>query len=519
LNEKPEPRGGGAQAATDAIWLVATSYLSQLLTLGLAFVLRKQLGPVGMGYVAIVTLAGTYAPLIGLGTLQAAEREIAIAIGRRDHEEAESLEAAAVRIAVLLAVIAAVVVAALGIVRGATDHLLGATLMCAAAVLLLQQFAVWAMLRLRTRYRFRALGWISALTAVSAACLNVVGALLGGAVGTLIAIGLGTIITVIIMAIVAGIKPISVRRPGTVRRLAILGPGFFASGAATILLGSIDQVSVGLLLGTTSLGIYSTAYLGYGFILRVPTLVGSVIYPRLQRQLGASDDQSLVFAMADRTTALVTVAMPAMVAVFFATLPALVMLVLPEFRAAVDPMRLLLIGLVGFSFGMPATQYLITVNRQWLQVAISVAFVGAMGSAYLMAGATGHMSLLVAGGVDAIGYYGVGIVMQVAAHRTARVPIRSLLGYMPMHLLTAAELLLCAGLTNGLLGSDTPAGIVVGAAAQVGIFAMVWLALAALFFRSHPASLEDLRMTVGLVSGALGRILRMPPRGPRASGG
>jgi O-antigen/teichoic acid export membrane protein len=59
-------------------------------------------------------------------------------------------------------------------------------------------------------------------------------------------------------------------------------------------------------------------------------------------------------------------------------LPALVNLILPEYRQAVDPMRLLLVGLVGFAFGIPATQYLITVNRQWLQVAITGAFLVGM---------------------------------------------------------------------------------------------------------------------------------------------
>jgi hypothetical protein len=45
-----------AQAVTDAFWLVLTTSLSQLPTLGLAFVLRRQLGPLGTGYVATVEL-------------------------------------------------------------------------------------------------------------------------------------------------------------------------------------------------------------------------------------------------------------------------------------------------------------------------------------------------------------------------------------------------------------------------------------------------------------------------------
>jgi len=509
LDGVTEPRQAGPQAVTDAFWLVLTAYLSQFLTLGLAFVLRRQLGPVGMGYVAIVTLVATYAPYASLGTIQAAEREIAIAIGRGNEAEAESLEAAGSRVALLFALVAACVVAAVGIVRGSTDHLLGATLLCAAAVLLLQQLGVWATLRLRTRYRFRSLGWITAFTAVATALLNVVGATVGGTVGTLIAIGLGSLLAAVLMAAVAGVGRVSIHRRGVIHGLAVLAPGFLASGAASLVLGSIDQLAVGFLLGTTSLGLYSAAYLGYGFVLRVPTLIGSVIYPRLQRKLGASNDRARVFAMVARTTAIVAVAMPAMVAVFYVALPALVYLILPEFRQAVDPMRLLLVGLVGFAFGMPATQYLITVNRQWLQVAISGAFLVGMASAYLAASATGHMSLLVAAGVDAVGYYAYGITMQIAAHRVAGVPLRAMLSLMPIHALTAVELLLGAVLTGALLGSAGATGIILGAVAQAILFGACWLALAAAFAHSHDGARDDMRLLLDLMREGLTWIRRV----------
>ena len=508
MEEGPEAGRPGAQAATDAFWLVLTAYLSQFLTLGLAFVLRKQLGPVGMGYVAIITLVTTYAPYASLGVIQAAEREIAIAIGRKDAEEAESLEAAGATAALLFALVAAAAVAAVGIVRGSTDHLLGATLLCAAAVLLLQQFGVWGTVRLRTRYRFRALGWITAFTAVATAVLNIVGAAVAGTIGTLVAIGLGSILTAVLVAGVAGVRRVAVRRKGAIRALTVLAPGFLASGATAVLLGSIDQLAVGFLLGTTALGVYSAAYLGYGFVIRVPTLVGSVIYPRLQRALGASDDRTRVFGMAARTTAAVVVAMPAMVAVFYVVLPPLVYVFLSDYRPAIEPMRLLLVGLIGMAFGMPATQYLITVNRQWLQVAITAVFLVGMGGAYLAASATGHMSLMVAGGVDAAGYYAYGVTLQIAAYRIGGVPLREMVGLLPIHLLTGSELLVGAAVVGAILGENGTAAVVVGAALQGIIFAACWLALAGAYAQSHTGSRDDMRLLVDLTAQGLGRVRR-----------
>ena len=193
---------------------------------------------------------------------------------------------------------------------------------------------------------------------------------------------------------------------------------------ATLLL-TVDQLAVGLALGTTSLGLYSAAYLGYGFVLRIPTLIGTVIYPRLQRELGATSDAGQVFAMASRTTDVLVISVPVLVGVASVALPALVYLTLPQFREAVGPMRLLLIGVAGLAFAMPAGLFLLTVNRQRREVAISGSILAIMAVAYLVAGVTGTMSLEVAAAVDAAAYIGYGIVMQVAAHRVAGRPVRA----------------------------------------------------------------------------------------------
>lgn len=504
----PAPRAAGAQAATDAFWLVITAYLGQFLTLGLAFVLRKQLGPAGMGYVAITTLVASYAPYVSLGAAQAAEREISLAIGRGDEREAESLEAGGSVTGLLIGLVAATVLAVLAMIRWPSDALLGGTLMCAAAVLLLQQVGVWATFRMRTRYRFRTLGWVTALSAVVVASLNVAGAALGGTAGTLIAVATGSVLTAGLMAYFAGLHRVSIHSRAVARRLAVLAPGFLASGATMVLLGSIDQLAVTFLLGTTSLGLYSAAYLGYNFVIRVPTLIGSVIYPRLQRQLGASDDKRRVFGMASRTTAAVVVVMPAMVAVFYVALPALVYLLLPEFRPAVDPMRLLLLGLIGMSFAMPATQYLITVNRQWLQVLITAVFLAAMAGAYIVAAVAGQMSLLMAAIVDVVGYYGYGVTVQLAAHRIAGVPLRAVISYMPIHVLSAVVLVIAAAGSNALFEGAGPVGVLVGAALQAAVFGVAWIGLAAWFIQTHRGSREDFRILLNLVVEGLTRIRR-----------
>lgn len=506
IGEKTRPRGG-ARAATDAFWMVVSAYLGQALTLVLAFVLRKELGPDGMGYVALTQLLATYAPYASLGAIQAAEREIAIAIGRGDEAEAQSLEGMGALAALVGGLIGGLVLVGLALAQPPSRQLMASALICCAVVLLTQQFSIWATVRLRTRMRFVRLGWASAAAGVAGSVLSVIGAVLGGATGALVGVGIGGVFQLVLLAVVSGIGPLPVCRRGVLSRLGKLAPGFLAVGAVAMLIGSIDQLAVGFFLGTTGLGLYSGAYLGYAFVIRMPTLIGSVIYPRLQRELGATSDVQRVFGMTTRTTAAVAIAMPGLVALFFLVLPNLTWLVLPEFRPAVLPMRMLLVGIMGFAFGIPAIQFLVTVNRQWLDVALTAAFLAAMAATYAVAAHMGQMSITVAAAVDLVGYYAYGIVMRAVAGRIAGQPLRGMLPLLPLHLIAAAELLIVAWLTDGLIGDGLTLGLIVAVLIQAVAFTVTWLALLTVFLRSHRESRADVEMFVGLLLKGLRRLL------------
>lgn len=505
VNESIEAPQSGTAATSDAFWLILTGFLSQVLTLGLALLLRRQLGPAGMGYVAVTQLVASYATYLSLGAMQAAEREIPIAIARGDEEEARSLELAGASVAFGVSVLACAALLSYGALRSSTDALFGAALMCASMVLLAQQITIWATVRLRTRLRFAALGWSTAAAAVGGSLVAVIGASAAGAVGALVGVVLAAVIQAVLLFRVARIGSLAVPPRKSFRHLATLSPAFLASGITATLLLSVDQLAVGFMLGTTSLGLYSAAYLGNAFALRVPTLIGTVIYPRLQRELGATSDAGRVFAMASRTTGALVITMPLLVAAFFVGLPALVFLTLPEYREAIGPMRLLLVGVVGLAFGMPAGHYLITVNRQWRVVGISGLVLAIMTLAYLVAGASHMMSLEVAAGVDIAAYLASGIMMQVAAYRVAKQPTRQLLPFMPLFVLSAMELLMGAAVTDSLIPRLDPAGVLLNAGIQAGLFWVTWAVLVWIYLRARPESRTDIRMVTELVGRAAGR--------------
>jgi hypothetical protein len=210
--------------------------------------------------------------------------------------------------------------------------------------------------------------------------------------------------------------------------------------------------------------------------------------------------------MASRTTLALVTAMPVLVAVFSVALPAIVSLALPDFRDAIDPMRLLLVGVAGIAFGMPAAHYLITVNRQWRQVAISGSILAIMAGAYVVAGAGGRMSLQVAAGVDAAAYLASGIVMQAAAYRIAGQPAGPLVRMMPIYLLPMIELLGGAVVVDALVPRLDAIGVVLNAVLQAGLFGVTWAPLAWLHLRTHPESRGDMLMLIELIRRVAWRI-------------
>jgi O-antigen/teichoic acid export membrane protein len=506
VSETPELPRSGTVAAADALWLVVATSLAQLVTLGLGLVLRSELGPVGMGYVSVTQLVTGYASFLSLGAMQAAEREIPIAIARGDENTARSLELAGVAVALVVSVLACAVLLALGASRRATDPLLGAALICAALGLIAQQISIWAIVRLRTRLRFKALAWSTAGAAVAASLLAIAGALVAGPGGALVGVLVASVIQAALLSRVARIGRLALPPSGAFRRLAPLSPAFLASGTVATLLLTVDQLAVGLTLGTTSLGLYSAAYIGYAFVLRIPTLINTVIYPRLQRELGATADVVRVFAMASRAAVSMAIIMPILVGVSFVVLPALVFVILPQFREAVGPMRLLLVGVAGLAFAMPAAHYLVTVDRQRLQVAISGSILAIMSVAYLIAAANGIMSLEVASGVDAAAYICYGIVVHVAARHVAGQPLRLLLRLMPVYLLPMTELLVGAAVVDAMVPRANPTGVLLNAGLQSAFFVLTWAGLAQLYLRDSPESRGDLLVVVDVMRTAVGRI-------------
>ena len=409
---------------------------------------------------------------------------------------AEGLEGAAAVLALALGAVVAVGALVAGGVIARSEA--AVTIAAAGAIVFFQQLSVWATIRLRTRYQFRLLGIWSAVGSVSSITLTLLGAIIGGLPWALAGLVAGSALQATWLARASGLH-----RPHftieLLQRLAPLGPGFLAVGLTAVALNSIDQLAVATLLGPTALGLYSAAYLGNAFLVRVPNLIGSVIYPRLQRDLGAHGDIRRLHSTVRRTTEATVVAMGPLIAIMFVCLPLLVRLVLPAFVAAIQPMRLLLVGVAGLAIAVPASQMMVTIDRLWRQVALTAIVGVAMAMSYGLAAIMGLMSIETAALVDLVAYSIYGMALQVAASKAGGSPIDWLarllaLIAVPLMTLTAAALAWDARVVDPGLVSAAE-----GACVQAVVFVVTWAALARWYVASRPSLAGDLRTVAGEV--------------------
>jgi O-antigen/teichoic acid export membrane protein len=500
-----------ARAAVEDVGaLVGIGYIGQIATFILSVVLRRILGPGDVAWVALLGLAATYAPYLGLGTIQAAERLIALELGRGDHEAAADVEAAAGWL-VGIASLGMGVAATLAVLTVATGADARRAIVSVVVTVVVQQVASLAIIRLRTRLRFRAVAVTTLATAILTSAGGVLGAVAGHLPGAIAGTVLGYTFGAMLLARVGGVTVRGVRGRA-LRRVAAGAPVFFALGVATVALYTLDQVIAGAALGATAFGLYSTAYLGNAFLVRIPANISSALFPRLQMLVGRGIDSALLGRHVERATLLSAIVVGPLVGAAIVGLPLALRVVLPAYAGAVPAMRLVLMAVTGLALAGPASQLLISIGRQWLVVTVTAIGVGLMLAGSAVVATAQVLSTDTIALVDCLTYLAFGAGMQAAM--AAAVPVRrtailqaTVAAYGP-----AACALAAAWWLDRVGGSD-PVELVAKAAAATVVLLIVWASVLAAVARSNADLRSDLATTRGVVTRMARAVIRFPLRG------
>lgn len=357
----------------DTAWFGIATYLAQALGLISAVLIRRYLGPAGMGLWTALMLIPTYTNYSHLGVLNAAEREIPFLYGKQDWQKAAVVRNVAFT-ATLLAALASTVV--LLVLAARQDQVANAPDVATGFRLII--VVVWAQLGFafysilaRAAKRFKDLGLLTLLSAIVNIVAIVVLASRFGVPGMLLATGVAYsfMIAYLVLCLKLPVRLLLPQRE--IRRLMAIGLPIMVYGVMNVSLMNIDKITTVALLGTTSLGFYTLATMVKTYAWTVPSVIGMVMYPRLQERYGATGDPLHLKNMFLFPLIILAAFTPIFIGTLFFGTQFLAYTFLPDYASGLDSVRNIVIGTFFLAITVPAAQLMITLNKQLVLVAVS----------------------------------------------------------------------------------------------------------------------------------------------------
>ena len=356
----------------DTAWYGIATYLAQALGLVSAVLIRRYLGPADMGLWTALMLIPTYANYSHLGVLNAAEREVPFLYGKQDWQKAAVVRDVAFTVTLLAALASTVVLLVLAAWRSdanAPDVATGLRLII---------LVVWAQLGFtfysllaRAAKRFKDLGLLAVLAAVVNIVAIVVLASRFGIPGMFLAtlVAYAFMIVYLALRLKLPVRPLLPWRE--VGRLMAIGLPIMVYGVMNVSLMNIDKITTVALLGTTSLGFYTLATMVKTYAWTVPSVIGVVMYPRLQERYGATGDPLHLKNMFLFPLIVLAAFTPIFIGCLFFGTQFLAYTILPDYASGLASVRIIVIGTFFLAITLPAAQLMITLNKQLLLVAVS----------------------------------------------------------------------------------------------------------------------------------------------------
>ena len=389
----PAPVTGWRRVLADWGTVGGATAVCHVLGAATSLFLRMLLDPAQMGIWQALKLLLSYGNYANLGISKGATREFTIALGTGETSRAKRGLDLALTVNTLTSLgYAAVLVGAgawIGLSGGGgRAGAWGAGLAVVGMLAVLSRYVTFHVTILRAKQDFHTTSQLSVIEAVLtlAVCALAVWRWgLGGLYG-------GTLVVLL-----AGLAFVRRRRAVTlnwtwdtseIRRLVAIGSPILLAGTVSSLFRSLDKL---MILGYLSdrefqLGCYSAALMVTAQLYGLGNMLSIVMGPRYCEAYGRSGSRADVARLAARATELcaASMALPAALAIVVA--PPLLARLLPDYRSGLAPLVWLVPGVVTLCVALPASQYLVAVNRQ-KRALVAVA------TATMLAGVGNHLAL------------------------------------------------------------------------------------------------------------------------------
>jgi len=335
-----------------------------------SLVMRILLAPELMGIWQGLKLFLSYGNYAGLGVSKAAAREVSLARGSGERAHADWSVRLAFSVNTVTSSIYALGLggAAIWIAVTGTDPLSSAWaigLAAMAALTLLQRYTTFLITIHRARGDFRSTSIVNVIEAIVTLPAMLLGAWLWGLPGLYGAVALVMVTTIWYLRKQPPVALHWAWDGREIRRMIGIGGPILLAGIASSLFRSLDKL---MILGYLSdkeyqLGCYSLGLMVCTQLYGVANMLSGVMSPRYGEAFGRTGSHREVANLTAAASELLAVAVSLPAGLAISAAPWLLIWLLPDYREGIAPMICLVPGIVAAGMAIPASQYLIAVNR------------------------------------------------------------------------------------------------------------------------------------------------------------
>ena len=345
--------------------ILGSSYCDMLLGIVRGLLVMRAIGPTARGLMWLVHLFGRYLSNSHLGSLHGLSKELPIALGRDDHEDATHIENVGTTAVILLATLASGGMLAWALLGPGMQGPTRLTLAIGAGIILGGQAIALYRVVLRAWGTYSVLAVAAMVMSLAQFGLIVGGALLFGLMGAMWG-WLAAVTVSLVYFTIAGkfyIRP-RLDRPMLWRLVRVGMPiaGVLFSG---ILLRTIDGVLVIRYFDAYHFGLYSVAMQIAAYLYRIPEAVGFVLMPRIWERYGADRRPEALRDYVIRPTLAAGLIMPIIAGFVFIIMPVMINTIIPRFSPAIFAAQVLSLAAVFLALPVAADGALIAFNEEW----------------------------------------------------------------------------------------------------------------------------------------------------------
>jgi O-antigen/teichoic acid export membrane protein len=350
------------------IYCSTASVFSKVLGFLLAFFIAKALGPAHFGVWITLMLLVSYSPIVSLGTMETLLKQLPYHLGRRDLVGVCEVENSVMGSIVLSALFIMILACATPLILRLTSFEVEAWLVVMVLITIATSyFSSYFYYRFSAYQDFTIVGGVDFGRAIAALLyvggLGWIWGLPGAVVGYLLHETTVCLLLIFINVKTRGNVGINFRGDLIIRAVRIGFP-ITLVWWSFMLTGSVDRIVLGALLGPLSVGHYGLGISVSGSLILVPTVVGRILYPKVNEQLGEGAGSEIMRrVVVAPTLAIGTLLVNCQIILLIIT-PLLYNQLLPKYQPGLAAGQILVLGSFFVCVLRNGANYLIAANQE-----------------------------------------------------------------------------------------------------------------------------------------------------------